>query len=241
MKQAEYVLSVGFDKTQKITNAIQTQQSLSQNLKYNPFACYYFDGIILIGYEKSKLGMLNLNLLEQNGVPEQEHNCPLESPICDVALSAKYVAVATVDGRIYFAEIEWKAETKQFSFKDLIAFKAHRKEVSKDKQKQSQGKEENELFCINSIGFNVRFEMWLFSLGNDGIGYFWDCKSKNKISCFQYDKLPACKGKCSADGQVFVYCLGYDWSQGIWGCPSVNYRPKLCAHLVTGKELEHSK
>lgn len=103
------------------------------------------------------------------------------------------------------------------------------------------GQDINELFVINSIGFNPRFEYWLFSLGNDGVGYFWDCKSKNKVCQFSYGGIPASKGRVSPDGQVFVYALGYDWSQGVWGCPSVNYRPKICAHHVTQNELEHKK
>ncbi len=82
--------------------------------------------------------------MDQRGVPEQEHACPLESPICDVSLSAKFVAVATVDGRIYFAEMKWQAEKKLFHFNDLIAFKAHRKEIGKEKGKQNNQKEENE-------------------------------------------------------------------------------------------------
>ena len=128
--------------------------------------------------------------------------------------------------------------SKKWVFADLIAFKAHRKEKPKN---STNANEDNELFCINSIGFNSRNEHWLFSLGNDGVGYFWDCKSKNKITQFSYDRIPACKGKVSPDGQVFVYALAYDWSQGIWGCPSVTYRPKLCAHIVKQDELEHKK
>lgn len=116
----------------------------------------------------------------------------------------------------------------------MIAFKAHRKEAP-------QNEHNNQLFCINSIGFNARFDFWLFSLGSDGIGYFWDCKSKNKIVSFDYNKVPASRGAVSPDGNVFVYALGNDWAEGLWGCPNVQYKPKLCAHLIGQNEMEHKK
>ena len=42
----------------------------------------------------------------------------MDSPINDVALTEKFVAVATVDGRIYFAEYTWKNTHNKWMFND---------------------------------------------------------------------------------------------------------------------------
>jgi hypothetical protein len=91
-----------------------------QTFDKNPFGACLNASInrLIIGFEGSVFGIYLMDKMTQAGCPGQEHKCPLDSPINDVALTEKFVAVATVDGRIYFAEYTWKNTHNKWMFND---------------------------------------------------------------------------------------------------------------------------
>lgn len=70
------------------------------------------------------------------------------------------------------------------------------------------------LYPVNSIGFNSRNKSFLYTAGSDGIIYFWDTESKNKIKTFNYNKVPITTAAMSYDGRYLAYSLGDDYSMG---------------------------
>lgn len=43
------------------------------------------------------------------------------------------------------------------------------------------------MYVTNSIGFNPRYESFVFTAGSEGKMYFWDIEKKNKIKSFAFN------------------------------------------------------
>lgn len=68
------------------------------------------------------------------------------------------------------------------------------------------------LFCVNSIGFNSRYDKFVFTCGSEGSTVFWDYNVKNKILNFDYNRQPVTTAATDLSGFYLAYALGYDWN-----------------------------
>jgi len=128
-------------------------------------------------------------------------------------------AAGSCDGRANLSNLS--REGINFKSSSIMTFKCHKTEEGKNQV----------LYPVNSLGFNPRSNVFLFTAGGDGMLNFWDHKEKNKIKTFSFKGLPVTKGKVSHDGQMVAYGLGYDWQKGIWGLDQ-NVKPRIVVHVI---------
>ena len=161
---------------------------------------------------------------------------PLHSPINCLRLSddAKKIAVGGSDGRLHLTKIFYKQGQNDFSVDDVVLFKAQ-KDEGKDKMQN--------LFAINSIGFNCRDAKWLYSAGGDGGINFWESVERARI--LQINVGTAVKQISAADvsmnGQLLAYAIGYDWGKGVWGLDQIYYKPQVYCHVIQQNECVYNK
>lgn len=65
------------------------------------------------------------------------------------------------------------------------------------------------LLCIPSVHSTFS------TAGSDGGFNFWDKDNKHRLKPFQRMNQPITATAFSADGNIFAYAVGYDWSKGV--------------------------
>jgi len=102
-------------------------------------------------------------------------------------------ALGSIEGRVAISYVDQRDHKKNF------AFKCHR--------------QSNEVYAVNSISFHPRFSTFA-TCGSDGTYVFWDKDSKQRLKMFnRYNNTVSCSA-FNADGRIFAYSVGYDWSRG---------------------------
>jgi len=146
-------------------------------------------------------------------------DCPLKMQIrCLTCFpSNDGFALGSVEGRvsIQYAE-ESTARTANFSFK------CHRSDKV--------------IYCVNDISFHPRYHT-LATVGSDGQVAFWDKEHRNRLKSYIYGAGPITCGKFNADGSLFAYAVGYDWSMGYQGYHPNSHRA-IYIHPTTDAEVQ---
>jgi len=118
-------------------------------------------------------------------------------------------AIGSVEGRVGIHHLDAHAQGKNF------AFKCHRTDP------KAHGKKF--IFPVNTICFHP---FGTFSTaGADGAFSFWDKENKQRLKQFPAKEAPISASAFNAQGSIFAYAVGYDWSRGVDGVPNppVNY------------------
>jgi mRNA export factor len=114
-------------------------------------------------------------------------------------------------------------EQKEFSFK------CHR-----DKDAKGMA------YPLNSVNFHPYFGTFA-TCGGDGQYCIWDKDARHRVSNSIKRQMPITAATWNADGSMFVYSTGYDWSKGLEEYEKTkkmeSKRPKLYVHVVKEEEV----
>lgn len=225
------IVTVGTDQNMMFWKPGTPQPLATIKLQKIPFCTDFSFPYLVIGCSDNTIAVINLEMFAKN---QQVHytKCNLESPIMSIAIRPQSlrIALGSVDGRICVTDMEFGHNNSSFKLKDFILFRAHRVEIKNQPQNSF-------LYQVNCLGFHAKFPNFLYSCGSNSVTYYWDCIKKNKSAEFSFADMPISAADYSPCGKMFAYALGYDWSQGVWALPKVNYRPLVCVHLVQNGEV----
>lgn len=107
-------------------------------------------------------------------------------------------ALGGITGRVAIQYISPKKPT------DNYTFRCHR-------SVQSSG--EQDVYAVNDIAVHS-VHGTLATVGSDGRLYFWDKDSRTKLLSSKPMDQSITKCCFNANGQIFAYAVGYDWSKG---------------------------
>ena len=94
------------------------------------------------------------------------------------------------------------------------------------------------MYQVNQVGFHPLVDYFMYSSGSEGSLCFWNINTKDKINGYNFREIPITASDISSDGKVFVYALGYDWSNGVWKLNDVKYRPGIFTHVFVQKDVK---
>jgi len=89
---------------------------------------------------------------------------------------------------------------------------------------------------LNAIDFHPSHGTFA-TCGSDGTFCFWDKDNRQRLKAFPQTNYPITAGRFSANGDMFAYAAGYDWSKGHeFNAPSLPR--KVLIHKVTEAEVK---
>jgi mRNA export factor len=130
-------------------------------------------------------------------------------------------AVGSIEGRVSIDHIQEADRKSDF------AFKCHR------------DSDTHVIYAVNSISFHEEYGTFA-TAGSDGGFYFWDKDNKHRLKQFQRLNQPITATAFSADGSVFAYAVGYDWSKG-YEHNDPNMRKYVLLHGVSPNDIKGKK
>jgi mRNA export factor len=239
--QANVIASCGYDGLVKFWTTQNSTPVLMADIKQRIFTADLREDVGILSVEDDKLGVFSMDLIFQNrtGMIKFNKN-PLESQGTAVTMKTvpngmgapkKEMAIGSFDGRGNISKME-PMHDGNFRLDNVMTFKCHRVDKAVHPLKQDV------LYPVHAIGFNPRSNHFIASCGGDGTTNYWDYVKKNKAKGFTYNKVPVTAARISPQGHFMAYALGYDWSMGVWGLDSVNYRPRVAVHSIQDVELE---
>lgn len=132
-------------------------------------------------------------------------------------------AVGSIEGRVSIDHVQEK-DRKTLDF----AFKCHRDHDS------------GVIYPVNSISFHEQHGTFA-TAGGDGGFNFWDKDNKHRLKQFQRLNQPITATAFSADGNIFAYAVGYDWSKGAAHHNPATSRKYILLHGVVQAEVRGKK
>lgn len=88
--------------------------------------------------------------------------------------------------------------------KDNFSFKCHR---------LTDGSGYLDIYAVNDLAFHP-VHCTLCTVGSDGTFSFWDKEARTKLKCSDVMDQAITNCAFNANGQIFAYAVGYDWSKG---------------------------
>lgn len=131
-------------------------------------------------------------------------------------------AVGSIEGRVSIDHVQEKDRKSDF------AFKCHR------------DTDTNVIYPINSISFHEKHGTFA-TAGGDGGFNFWDKDNKQRLKQFSRLSQPITATAFSADGNIFAYAAGYDWSKGAAHHNPANSPKYILLHGVQEAEVKEKK
>lgn len=209
-----------------------------------PVTCFdVSNDVLLVGLANNRFAFIDLNTVNNyapNDVVYSESQ--LKTVISAVAVNAETgeFALGSVDGRVYKGIFSQSGPQGFNTNKVLIMSNHNTSDTSGNFVYVAHSKKRNDgtadHFNIGCMGFSRRSKNFMFTSGSDGNIHFWDVKEKNKIAYFALG-TPVTSAELNASGTFIAFAIGYDWSQGVWGLPSVTYAPKIGFRAIDDSEL----
>lgn len=237
-----FITTCSYDGFVKFWSTQNPAPIFSAEFKQRIFTADLREEMGILSIEEEKLAVFSMDLLYQNKPNQIKFTKnPLESQVTAVTLKTghgginmgegrKEIAVGSFDGRANISKAETMPDGN-FRLDNVMTFKCHRVDKANHPSKQDV------LYPVHSILFNPRSNQFISTAGGDGTMSYWDYVKKNKAKGFNYNRVPVSAARISPKGQFMAYSLGYDWSMGVWGLDSVNYRPRICVHAIQENEL----
>jgi len=235
---ANTLCTLSFDKTIRFWDLRQQNPVAGYNLGQKVYCADYAHPNIVMGMGEEKILLVNLpnmqNMLGKNTLDYIESPLGKESQITAIEFfSDGYgIGLASHDGRANLSKIE-QDNMGRIKLTNVMTFKCHKVDQGNGNQPQNQL-----LYPVHAIGFHPKSKNFVYTAGGEGSMFFWDYGAKNKITGFNYNRVPITRAKMSPDGLLLAYSLGYDWAKGIEGYMS--YKPKVCCHIMQDNELVYT-
>lgn len=189
-----------WDKTLRFWDLRQSTPILQFQL---PERCYTAD----VEYPMAIVGTANRHViiysLENQPQEFKRHESPLKYQHRCVAIfndkkkTPVGYALGSIEGRV---AIQYLNPTTP---KDNFTFKCHRVNVSNNFQ---------DIYAVNDIAFHP-IHGTLATVGSDGTFSFWDKDARTKLKSSETIDQSITKCAFSANGHIFAYAVGYDWSK----------------------------
>jgi mRNA export factor len=187
------VVTGGWDKTIRFWNCQQPNAVATLQLPERVYSMDVKYPLLVVGCAERHLLVYNLQQIQQSQNPYKQGQTALKMQtrtVCAFPDKTGY-AVGSIEGRCSIAYVE--DVSKNF------AFKCHRST--------------DEIFAVNTIDFHPT--MGTFATGGgDGTFVFWDKENRQRLKQFNSCHLPVTAGKFNAQGDMYAYAVGYDWSKG---------------------------
>ncbi|KAL9921986.1 protein Rae1-like [Glossina fuscipes fuscipes] len=195
------LMTGSWDKTIKFWDTRSSNPMLSLNL---PERCYCAD----VDYPIAVVGTAGKNVIvyslentptefkRQEGLLKYQHRA---IAVCrDKKQNPTGYAVGSIEGRVVLKYLN------PLNPKDRLTFKCHRSAVSAGSQ---------DVYAINDMAFHP-IHGTLVTVGSDGTFCFWDADACKRLKCSEKMNQSITKCSLNANGHIFAYALGYDWSKG---------------------------
>jgi mRNA export factor len=217
----------------------------SLQLNFQVTAMDSSENIVLLGLVDNKFTFLDMNSINFYSPNDLVYNeSQLKSPISAVAVNfeCKEFTIGSCDGRVYKGVFSQVNQNSNFNQGGKVIYSSFHNpsDTSGNFVYVAHSKKRNDntsdLYNISGMGFNKRSRNFLYSTGGDGVLNYWDIKEKNKIVTHNLGSPINC-ASINSFGSILAFGIGYDWSQGVWGLPQVNYSPKIGFRIVGDNEL----
>uniref|UniRef100_A0A1A9ZKZ3 Uncharacterized protein n=1 Tax=Glossina pallidipes TaxID=7398 RepID=A0A1A9ZKZ3_GLOPL len=203
IKSSNYacLMTGSWDKTLKFWDARSPNPMLAINL---PERCYCAD----VDYPMAVVGTAGRALiiysLENSPTEFKRQESPLKyqhrtiSIFRDKKKAPTGYALGSIEGRVGVQYVN------PVNPKDNFTFKCHRSSGSAGFQ---------DIYAVNDTAFHP-IHGTLVTVGSDGTFCFWDKDARIQLKSSETMDQSITKCSFSANGQIFAYAVGYDWSKG---------------------------
>lgn len=96
--------------------------------------------------------------------------------------------------------------------------------------------------AVNAVRFHQPSGAFA-TVGSDGMIMFWDKDRKDEARMRKFESvgMPIVDVDFSAEGSLFAYAVGYDWSMGASGRANFPDHSYIVLHAIKDGELQHAK
>lgn len=195
------LMTGSWDKTLKFWDTRTPQPMMSIQL---PERCYCAD----VDYPMAVVGTAGRHVLiyslENKPTQYKQQESPLKyqhrtvSIFRDKKKTPTGYALGSIEGRVAIQYVN------PINPKDNFTFKCHRSNGSSGYQ---------DIYAVNDIAFHP-IHGTLATVGSDGTFSFWDKDARTKLKSSEAMDQSITKCCFNANGQIFAYTVGYDWSKG---------------------------
>jgi len=216
IKGASYtcLMTGSWDKTLRFWDTRSPTPMMTLNL---PERCYCAD----VDYPMAVVGTAGRHVIVYSLDKGPQEHRRQESPLkyqhrCvtifkDKTKAPTGYALGSIEGRV---AIQYVNPT---SPKDNFTFKCHRVNPTAGYQ---------DIYAVNDIAFHP-VHGTLATVGSDGTFSFWDKDARTKLKSSDTKDQSITKCCFNANGQIFAYAVGYDWSKG-HEFYNVQKKPAIC-------------
>jgi len=190
-----------------------------------PDRCYTMDVLFPLMVVGTAEKHINVYDLQNPTVPFKQIQSPLKWQTRVVSCFTKGnggFAVGSIEGRVGIQYIKDSDQSMNFSFK------CHR-----------DGQSGQNVYAINAISFHPEYGTFS-TAGSDGIFYFWDKDSKQRLKEFKNLRSPVTPITATSfnkNGSIFAYAFGYDWSKG-YENNSQSMKPQIFLHASKDEDVK---
>ncbi|KAI1412947.1 WD40 repeat-like protein [Hypoxylon sp. FL1857] len=136
-------------------------------------------------------------------------------------------ATASIEGRCGISAVD-DAEASRTNF----TFRCHRE--------QPDSRQISKVWSVNDVRFHPVNQSVFTTAGSDGTFHFWDRVAHSRLKGYPSAGSAITSTAFNADGKLFAYAVGYDWSMGAVGnTPQV--QTKLMLHPVLAEDAMPKK
>ncbi|XP_034477304.1 mRNA export factor [Drosophila innubila] len=195
------LMTGSWDKTLKFWDTRTPNPMMAINL---PERCYCAD----VDYPMAVVGTAGRGLiiysLENSPTEYKRQESPLKyqhrtiSIFKDKKKTPTGYALGSIEGRVAIQYVN------PVNPKDNFTFKCHRSTGTSGFQ---------DIYAVNDIAFHP-VHGTLVTVGSDGTFSFWDKDARTKLKSSEAMDQSITKCGFNANGQIFAYAVGYDWSKG---------------------------
>ena len=211
------LVSGSWDKTVKYwdtrTAAAQATVAVSDRV----YAMDVKGPVLVLGTADKKLTIFDLRKPTIPFRPPFESPLKYQSRCVSIFPDQQGFAVGSIEGRVGIQHLLERDKEKNF------AFKCHR--------------EGNDVYAVNCLSFHLPFGTFA-TCGSDGTYVFWDKDSKQRLKLFQKMNNSLTAATFNAQGTIFAYALGYDWSKGVEYYDRLKQPNAILLHQVKEDEIK---
>jgi len=212
------LLTASWDKTLRYWDLRQPTPALVVNLSERVYCMDVRYPLCVVGTADNQISIFNLDN-PQSPFKTVASPLKLQTRCVSCFVDKTGFAVGSIEGRVGIQYIDDNAKN--------FAFKCHRDQNAR------------QIFSVNAISFHP---CGTFSTaGSDGCFHFWDKDSKQRLKQFSSINVPITSTKFNAEGNLFAYGHGYDWSQGCGSATKYANQNGIRVHVVQEAEIKPRK
>jgi len=185
------VMTGGWDNTLKVWDGRQGMPAWSVTLPDRLYCADAADNVAVVATANREILIYDIR---HSQTPLRTSRSPLrfQSRSCKIFTDKKGFALGSIEGRVSIIYINDSDSSRDF------IFRCHR--------------DDTEVYCVNDIAFHPTGVF--ATCGSDGGCMWWNKDTRTNVKTFQKSSLPVTHCTWNADGTIFAYALGYDWSRG---------------------------